>query len=489
MLIYLLKVNFFLLVFTLAYWLLLRKGELLQLNRLILAFGILLAFLLPALPTLTSFTASMPAPLQELSGRAAAALPVLEEEIPVAVPETDVEQSAPPVVQPSQRQEIFPRYLFWGILVVSVGLLLLVVRQFLRIFKLIIYSSNERREGLTLVHTDEDVPPFAFFRYLVINPENYRGEALHQIIVHEKVHIRQHHYLDILLAEFLRIVCWYNPAVWLLNSLLKMNLEYIADREVLSAGINRKSYQYQLLDMSVRGQSLRLTTPMNYSPIKMRITMMNTKKSSFLTQLKYVLLLPICGFALMVISPAQAQAIEVNPAPSSETTAITGTVATAESSATTATALAGRTGTTTIITGTEKNVQGAVTVAPIAAEDIFFVIRPSTERDVLRKAQEELAKRGITVKYHNLNYNDDRLTSISVSVMSDHFSGNLSHNPLEKPLVFYQVKIDGQRKVGFETGMPRSFSNRQHEIAEEVSGLLIMKGGNAFVIRGRAVID
>ncbi|MEM9260981.1 MAG: M56 family metallopeptidase, partial [Bacteroidota bacterium] len=365
----------------------------------------------------------------------------------------------------------------------------LVVRQFLRIFKLIIYSSNERREGLTLVHTDEDVPPFAFFRYLVINPENYQGEALHQIIVHEKVHIRQHHYLDILLAEFLRIVCWYNPAVWLLNGLLKMNLEYIADREVLSAGIDRKSYQYQLLDMSVRGQSLRLTTPMNYSPIKMRISMMNTKKSSFLARLKYALLFPICGFALMVIAPVQAQAVEVNPQ-STVATAIT-LVGTIDTSSNVATA--------TSVSDAENSALGtartfaaeAVATPPnpeFLEEDIYFVIRPNTKRKSLIDAQELLAEKGIIVKYHNMNFNDGLLTAISVSITSNNFNGNLSHDPLDGPLVFYDLRI-GERKTGFEYGTPRNVSLKQRNIIEGVSGLFIRNARGGVQIRGSAHID
>jgi hypothetical protein len=45
----------------------------------------------------------------------------------------------------------------------------LLVRQFLHIFNLILYSSNTRKNGLTIVPTDEDIPPFSFFRFLVIN--------------------------------------------------------------------------------------------------------------------------------------------------------------------------------------------------------------------------------------------------------------------------------------------------------------------------------
>jgi hypothetical protein len=75
MLIYLLKVNFLTLVFSATYWLLLRKGKLLQLNRLILATSIILAFLLPMLPLGNFPGESVTEPVKELTARATTILP------------------------------------------------------------------------------------------------------------------------------------------------------------------------------------------------------------------------------------------------------------------------------------------------------------------------------------------------------------------------------------------------------------------------------
>lgn len=469
---YFLKVNFLLLVFTAAYWLLLRRGELLQLNRLIIVTSILLAFLLPVLPMSEFLGQRIPAQVLELTGRPAAALPELESLPIIETSETSGTSTATTSL-PTPTSKTPRLFAFWTFIGVAGFLFFLLLRQFVHIFKLILYSTNTRESGLTIVHTEEDIPPFSFFRFLVINPAKYAGAELQRIIVHEKVHIRQHHYLDILVGEILRVLCWYNPAAWGLNALLKMNLEYIADREVLSAGIDRKNYQYQLLHMGVRGQSLRLTTPLNYSPVKMRISMMNAKKSGTLAQLRYALLLPVFLLAVMVINP-------------SPTLAQNSQVMVGTTSANATTSVSVNPGTISIEGNTSSSPASTTSVS--AGRDIYFVIRPTTTRKTLMDVQQTLAERGITVKYNNLNFNDGLLTAISVSIRTDEFNSNLSYDPLESRLVFYDLQVS-DRMVGFECGTPRSFKLKQRDMIDELSGLLIRKSNGQVTIRGTARID
>jgi len=462
MLIYLLKVNFLLVVFTATYWLLLRRGELLQLNRTILLTSILLAFVLPVLPLGNFLESELSTPIRDMTGQATAALSELA---PVFV-ETMVSGGETATVSNPDRPAQPSRAFYWISLLfagVAAFLLFLLVRQFVHIFRLVLYSTNTREADLTIVHTDENVPPFSFFRFLVLNPAMYAGEELRQIIVHEKVHIRQYHYLDILVGEMLRVLCWYNPAAWLLNKLLKINLEYIADREVLSAGINRKSYQYQLLHMSSRGQSLRLTTPLNYSPIKMRISMMNAKKSGFL-------LLPVLVLSVLAINPALAQ----------ETQVLVGTVS--AKAATTSTF------NSSAVKVTNDKKPNAATLTS-AGRDIYFVITPKTKRKTLMDVQETLAEKGITVQYDNLKFDNGVLKAISVSIRSDDFSGNLSYDPLDGRLVFYDLQVSGNI-TGFEYGTPRNFSLKQRDVVDKISsGLLIRRANGRVQIRGSAEID
>lgn len=456
-LIYFLKVNFLLTVFAFSYWLLLRKGKLLQLNRLILLIGIVLTFLLPGLPTNAFMESPIAAPVKEIGSRASAVLPSID--LLSGNNLAGISQIVTGSTGNSPSSEVFPLLIFLGIITGVIILMLLLIKQVSHIFNLILYSTNTREGRLTIVHTSEDIPPFSFFHFLVINPSNYGEEDLQRIIVHEKVHIHQHHYIDILVGELLRIVCWYNPLAWLLNNLLKINLEYIADREVLNDGIDRKDYQYQLLQMSLEGQSLRLVTPLNYSPIKMRIAMMNSKKSSLLLQARYLLLLPVMFFSLVMITPVQAQ----------ETVTINGTVGpTTTSSATTLSGAVGeRTNTSaTTLTGTVGK------LSKLKKRDLIFVIRPETTRKTLDSVLESLAEQGVTVNYTNIEYEGDRLKAISMTITTATYSGSHSHTPVDDLLVFYDFQL-GDKKTGFEYGVPDFFTAKQRKNANSISGLLI----------------
>ena len=46
-------------------------------------------------------------------------------------------------------------------------------------------------------------------------------EDLADIIAHEKVHIRDFHWVDLLIAELLTVVFWFNPTCARINSLKK----------------------------------------------------------------------------------------------------------------------------------------------------------------------------------------------------------------------------------------------------------------------------
>ncbi|MEM6769033.1 MAG: M56 family metallopeptidase [Bacteroidota bacterium] len=451
---YLIKVNCLLVIFTAVYWVFLRRGRLLQLNRLILGGSILFAFLLPVLPLSGLIHRSLPKPVLEITQLPTTSLseliPAPSEPAQLEPPGIDKIDKPIPLEKPSLL------FIIWCLYLVGVGTLAyLLLRQAFHVFNLILYSTNTRQQDLTMVHTDEDIPPFSFFRFLVINPTKYNDAEMHNILLHEQVHIQQRHYLDILLGELMRLVCWFNPAAWALNRLLKINLEYIADRDTLSAGIDRKNYQLQLLHMTTRGQSLRLTTPLNYSPIKMRITMMNTTSSRRTGLLSYALLFPVFFLSALVASPLAPSIVE----PISDGFISTETPAETE---------------LTPIRGLQK-------------EDILFVIRPSIERKVLLKIKETLAERGVTVAYEKLDYENNRLKNISVSISSEDYSYNLSYNPITGPLVFYDFQRSGGA-TGFEYGVPDHFDLNQQLDLKNTTGLLIRLSGDRVIVRGSATI-
>ena len=70
--------------------------------------------------------------------------------------------------------------------------------------------------------------PFSFFGFVHI-PNNLDEDEKAIILAHEIVHVKQCHSIDILIYEFMKILFWFNPLVWLAENDVKTNHEYIAD--------------------------------------------------------------------------------------------------------------------------------------------------------------------------------------------------------------------------------------------------------------------
>lgn len=143
-----------------------------------------------------------------------------------------------------------------------------------------------------LYQLSEPILPFSFFNSIFINKNNYDESELQEIIDHEQVHVQQKHSLDVLVSEVICIFNWFNPFVWLIKKAIRENLEFIADKAVLTKGVNKKDYQYLLLKVTGDVPS-PVSCSFKFSSLKNRILMMNKTKTSRLHLLKFMLLFPM----------------------------------------------------------------------------------------------------------------------------------------------------------------------------------------------------
>lgn len=189
----------------------------------------------------------------------------------------------------------------WVSVAAVLGSVILMIRfaimyiSFLRIKKRAQLISNDATK---IYQLDEDIRPFSFGSAIFINTELHSGEELEEIIRHEFVHVKQKHTIDIVWSEFLCIVLWFNPFVWLLRKAIKQNLEFVADRKVLQNGIDKKEYQYLLLKV-MGNKEFAFATHFNFSSLKNRIVMMNRLKSAKLHLTKFLFLLPVVAVLLL----------------------------------------------------------------------------------------------------------------------------------------------------------------------------------------------
>lgn len=149
-----------------------------------------------------------------------------------------------------------------------------------------------------IYHLSEPILPFSFLNNIYINKDNYSEKELQEIVNHEQVHVGQKHTLDVLVAEIICIINWFNPFAWLIKKAVRENLEFIADDAVIQKGINRKNYQYLLLKVTGDVAS-SITSNLKFSSLKNRIIMMNKTKTSRFHLFKFMLLIPVIVFLLL----------------------------------------------------------------------------------------------------------------------------------------------------------------------------------------------
>lgn len=188
-------------------------------------------------------------------------------------------------------------YLYVAIIILLFG------RVFFQFAKLLMLSKQNRSlvvDGQRIICLPKGSAPFSFFNLIFIQPEDHSDSDLHEILHHERTHVRQAHTLDVLFAEIVCTFFWINPFAWLLKYDLRENLEFLADKDVVHAGFDPKSYQYHLLRLSYQQSPIRMGNNFNVSQLQNRIKMMNKKRTSQVGWGKYLLTLPLFAVLLMV---------------------------------------------------------------------------------------------------------------------------------------------------------------------------------------------
>jgi len=192
---------------------------------------------------------------------------------------------------------------WWNIvlLILIAGSLFMVIRLCMQMFSLQKMKKHAIRINDAVVavyHVEKSIIPFSFGNNIYINQHLHAERELADIILHEYVHVKEKHTIDILLAELLCICNWYNPFAWLIRKAIRQNLEFIADNKVLQTGMNKKKYQYHLLKVTGMPQ-YAIASNFNFSSLKKRIAMMNKIKTAKVQLLRFLFVLPLIAIVLL----------------------------------------------------------------------------------------------------------------------------------------------------------------------------------------------
>lgn len=269
LILYLVKVNGVLLLFAIAYYLVLRNLTFYKVNRFFLLCGLIFSSVYPFIDLTALFYSQKSIDTNWIQ----------------YVPATNLEELAAP--------GFVWKVLIWvfyaGMMVMSVRFLL----QLLSLRKIHSRSILFPDLGKKVRVLNEKIYPFTFWQTIYLNPAMHEDADLKVIMEHEKVHVKQWHTLDILLSQLSGIFYWFNPGIWFMKIFVKENLEFLTDQAVIKKGIEKKVYQYNVLKVEAGISSLALANGFNLSGIKRRIRMMNTRQSSKSRLAIYFALLPV----------------------------------------------------------------------------------------------------------------------------------------------------------------------------------------------------
>lgn len=300
---YLLEANLYLALFYAAYYLLLRRETHYQLNRVYLLCSSLMAFIIPL--TQLSFLKPAPGKAQSVQMHDAASV--------VIAPYAAVGNHSGSLTTVNYYVMVY--------FVVSFILMLLFSIRVIQLVRLAKTGRHISMPNFKLVEISEDNRAFSFFNYLFIGRELSSSST---VIEHELVHIRQYHSADIIYLELLKIICWFNPVVYLLQHSLKEVHEFIADSHIATSQQNVDDYTDFLIGNAYGLPETALTNNFfNHNLLKTRIMMLHQKPSGSLAKLKYLLALPLLAgmlcistlgftknYAMIDLTPAYAKVID-----------------------------------------------------------------------------------------------------------------------------------------------------------------------------------
>ena len=189
----------------------------------------------------------------------------------------------------------------WTAFALMIGAGILLLRFIVRYISFIRIRNRSKlisEDGIKIYQVDESIIPFSFGKSVFINSNLHTEDELREIVRHEFVHVRQNHTIDIIWAELLCIINWYNPFAWLLKRSIRQNLEFIADNKVVENGIDKKQYQYLLLKV-IGNNQYSIATKFNFSSLKKRIAMMNKTKSARMQVGRFLFLVPVLAIILL----------------------------------------------------------------------------------------------------------------------------------------------------------------------------------------------
>jgi hypothetical protein len=188
---------------------------------------------------------------------------------------------------------------------ITLFLLIRFVAGLIQILNKVRAGTQKELDNATLILLEEPITPQSFLDYIFLEKQPFEsGNIEPEILNHELTHVRQFHSFDVLLIEFLKVILWFNPLMYLYKHAIQLNHEFMADEAVVRSGSAISEYQELLIRVSAGNTSLKTTSNINFSLTKKRLKMMGKKISKIKVGAVWLFVLPL-SVALIIVFSAQ----------------------------------------------------------------------------------------------------------------------------------------------------------------------------------------
>ena len=169
-------------------------------------------------------------------------------------------------------------------------------------------GGRKLNDGSVLLVCDGQFQPTSWRHTIILSRSDYESDNSRMIIEHEQAHIHHRHSIDVLLAQMVCALQWFNPAAWALKRSLQEVHEYEADAAVLADGLNERQYQLCLVQAALSGRIGYVTSNFADCSTKKRITMMKRCQSSPFACLRALIMLPVVLAIILLASACKPKA-------------------------------------------------------------------------------------------------------------------------------------------------------------------------------------
>ena len=283
----------------LVYRLLFVNSNRLKFNRIFLLVAMLFSLALPLIGPLMGSSAPQVAALKDnfVKGFLLNEITITPDGVqPMTTPEI--------VLETASRPHFTLWQVFAGIYLIGVGVMtLLFLFKLGKLVVLIIRSPKRKMSSCIAVFTGREQGSFSFFRYAFFPNENVDPD----IMRHEMSHIAHHHSWDILFAEVMMILQWFNPFIYLYKKELQSLHEYQADRDVVATGVDKKNYMMLILQQCTAVDFSGMSNNFSLILTKKRIKMITRNEKAKGLWWRLLATLPVLAILMIANTKVTAQ--------------------------------------------------------------------------------------------------------------------------------------------------------------------------------------